>query len=55
MSRHLLNFSEEELWYLVDLTETLGYMPNIDMEHVDPSRSYDLELRLIPILREEEE
>lgn len=55
MTNHLLNFSEEELVKLLELTEFLGYMPAIDMEHVDYNLSYDLELRIIPIIRKEEE
>lgn len=55
MSKQLLNFSEEELVQLLDLTESLGYMPMIDLSEVDYSRHYRLELRIIPILDEGEE
>ena len=55
MSSHLLDFSEEELVKLLELTEFLGYMPAIDMEHVDYNLSYDLELRIIPIERKEDD
>ena len=51
----LCNFSEEELQDLLELTRYLGYMPHIDMTNVDYNRSYTLELRLIPVLLEEEE